>query len=343
MGWIDRLLEKGRVPDVAIRAAIRRLNRIRLAELYTGNPETEQQREQALVDRMRESPIAVSTEAANEQHYEVPPEFFTRVLGSHLKYSSCHWENAKTLNEAEKEMLEITVTRADLRDGMDILELGCGWGSLTLYMAKKYPAAKITAVSNSRPQREFIESRLQALRLSNVTVITADMNHFSIEKKFDRVVSVEMFEHMRNYEALFSKIHTWLKSGGKLFVHIFVHKLHTYLFEVKDETDWMAKYFFTGGAMPSSRLLFYFSHGFDVEKHWAVNGTHYGKTARAWLENQDLNRAEIMKIFAQCYGGDSQAVKWFEYWRIFFMACEELFNWDQGREWLVNHYLFRKV
>lgn len=336
------MTEKGMLPDFLIRTGIRRLNRARLAELYTGDAEQEQAAEQALVDAMRRSPIALSTKAANEQHYEVPPDFFLHVLGKHLKYSSCHWAKAKNLDEAEAEMLELTVLRAELRDGMDILELGCGWGSLTLFMAQKFPGAKITAVSNSTPQREFIQARATELGLSNVTVITADMNDFSIEQQFDRVVSVEMFEHMRNFEALFTRVHGFLKQSGKLFVHIFVNRLHTYLFEVRDETDWMAKYFFTDGTMPSSRLLLYFAQGFDIEKHWAVNGTHYGKTARAWLLNQDRNKKEIMQIFAKCYGS-KDAAKWFEYWRIFFMACEELFNWDNGQEWLVNHYLFRKI
>lgn len=342
MSTIDTLLEKGLLPDFLIRAGIRRLNRMRLRELYSGSVEQDQAREQALVDDMRKSPIALFTEDANEQHYEVPPGFFVKVLGRHLKYSSCHWEKARNLDEAEAEMLELTAARAELQDGMDILELGCGWGSLTLFMAAKYPHARITAVSNSNPQREFIEARAKERGLKNLQVITRDMNEFTIDRQFDRVVSVEMFEHMRNYEALFGKVAGFLKKNGKLFVHIFVHREHTYLFEVRDNTDWMAKYFFTGGAMPSSRLLFYFADGFAVEKHWAVNGQHYGKTARAWLENQDRNRAEILTIFRECYGTD-QAEKWFEYWRIFFMACEELFNWDNGSEWLVNHYLFRKL
>lgn len=342
MSFIDSLLARGLLPDFLLRAGIRRLNRVRLSELYRRDPELEQEREQALVESMRKSPIALATDAANEQHYEVPPAFFEKVLGRHLKYSSCHWENSTSLDEAEAEMLELTVRRAELEDGQDILELGCGWGSLTLFIAEKFPGAKITAVSNSSPQREFIQARAKERGLTNITVLTADMNVFSIEKQFDRVVSVEMFEHMRNYEALFAKVHGFLRPGGKLFVHIFVHRMHTYLFEVRDETDWMAKYFFTGGAMPSSRLLLYFARGFDVEKHWAVNGQHYGKTARAWLLNQDRQKKEVMQIFRECYGS-KQAVKWFEYWRIFFMACEELFNWNKGQEWLVNHYLFRKV
>ncbi len=341
MSKIDTLLEKGILPDFLIRRGIRRLNAMRLRELNTGNPEIDQAREQALIDSMRQSPIAVHTEEANAQHYEVPPEFFVRVLGKHLKYSSCHWENARTLDEAELEMLDLTASRAELSDGMDILELGCGWGSLTLYMAARYPHARITAVSNSNPQRRFIEERAKERGLSNITVTTADMNDFQTDKQFDRVVSVEMFEHMRNYDALFDKVRGFLKSDGKLFVHIFVHRAHTYLFEAKDETDWMARYFFTGGVMPSSRLLLYFARGFCVEKHWAVDGRHYGKTARAWLENQDKNRKEILEIFSRCYGAEN-AGKWFQYWRIFFMACEELFNYGRGSEWLVNHYLFAK-
>ncbi len=340
MAFVEKALERGRIPDVLIRAGIRRLNRMRLRSLELDDPEKEQQNFQELVQKLRESSIAVHTEDANAQHYEVPAPFFQTVLGHRLKYSSCHWERARNLNEAEDEMLAITCERADLQDGQDILELGCGWGSLSLTMAQKFPHARITGVSNSNGQREFIMELAQERGLKNLNIVTADINVFETKQQFDRVVSVEMFEHMRNYEALFAKVRSFLKPGGKLFVHIFVHARHSYLFEVKDETDWMSRYFFTGGIMPSSHLLLYFAQGFRPDRHWAVNGMHYSKTARAWLENMDANKAHILDIFADVYG--SEAKKWFEYWRIFFMACEELFGWDGGREWLVNHYLFVK-
>ncbi|MCE9597767.1 MAG: cyclopropane-fatty-acyl-phospholipid synthase family protein [Spirochaetia bacterium] len=313
---------------------------MRLREVNAGSIEERQEQLIAFIEMLRGSPIAVHTSEANEQHYEVPAQFFELVLGKRLKYSSAYWGQAKTLDAAEEEMLDLTCKRAELLDGQDILELGCGWGSLTLYVAEKFPNSRITAVSNSNGQRQFIEARAAERGLANIRIITADMNSFSSDQRFDRVVSVEMFEHMRNYHLLFQKIYDLLKPGGKLFVHIFVHARYPYLFEVKDDTDWMAKYFFTGGTMPSADLLLYFKEPMTIEKHWAVNGMHYAKTARAWLENADLNKDRVMDVLRAGYG--SKAAQWFEYWRIFFMACEELFAWNRGEEWLVNHYRFGK-
>ena len=238
-------------------------------------------------------------------------------------------------------MLALTCTRAELADGQEVLELGCGWGSLSLFMAAHYPKSRITAVSNSRTQKAYIDEQARQRGLQNLRVITADMNEFQAEGTFHRVVSVEMFEHMRNYEKLMERIARWLEPGGKLFVHIFTHKELAYLFEVKDDTDWMSKYFFTGGIMPSDSLLLYFQRDLSIEQHWRVSGGHYQKTAEAWLANMDGRREQILPLFEETYGAD-QAVKWWSYWRIFFMSCAELWGFRGGTEWFVSHYLFSK-
>ncbi len=338
------LVEKGLVPDAVIRHGIRRLLAQRLIEEDKGDPELQQAHLMQLVEQLRQSPVAIETSAANEQHYEVPAAFYQQVLGKHLKYSSCYYQPGVTsLDEAEAEMLRITVERAQLKNGERILELGCGWGSLSLYMAAKYPESQITGVSNSHSQREFIMAQAKARGLSNLEIITCDANvlEFARDRQFDRVVSVEMFEHMRNYQTLLRRISTWLKPGGTLFVHIFTHREYAYPFEVRDESDWMAKYFFTGGIMPSDDLLLYFQDDFKLRNHWQVNGQHYQKTAEAWLANMDVHREQIMPVFIHAYGA-AQSLKWWNYWRVFFMSCAELWGYNQGREWLVSHYLFEK-
>jgi cyclopropane-fatty-acyl-phospholipid synthase len=339
---ISTLLEKNIIPDFLIRIGIRRLLAQRLLEETKANAYEQQKHLMELIAFLKASPIAVNTHDANEQHYEVPTEFFRLVMGKHMKYSSGYWKNDQvTFDQSEEDMLELTVERAGLKDGMNILELGCGWGSLSLFMAKKYPNAQITGVSNSSTQKEYIDAEAKKRGLGNLTIITADMNTFTIDAKFDRVVSVEMFEHMRNYEKLLEKVSGFLKDDGKLFVHIFTHKTLAYLFEVKDETDWMSKYFFTGGIMPSDHLLMYFPNHLSIEQHWHVPGTHYQKTSEMWLKNMDAHEAEIRKIFAATYG-EQQVTKWWSYWRIFFMACAELWGYKNGEEWIVSHYLFRK-
>ena len=339
---IQSLLERDLVPDALIRFGIRRLLRQRLREEQTGDPEAQQEHTTHLLDLLRKSPIALHTGEANEQHYEVPTGFYEQVLGPHMKYSCGYWkEGVDSLERSEADMLALTCERAELRNGQKILELGCGWGSLTLYMAARYPAARITAVSNSRTQKAYIDAEAKKRRLKNVRVITADMNTFRTRETFDRVVSVEMFEHMRNYEVLLARIASLLRKEGRLFVHIFTHARYSYPFEVRDESDWIARYFFTGGMMPGDHLLLYFAKDVVIERHWRVSGEHYRRTSEAWLARMDRNRSAIMPILAQTYGAD-QATRWWVSWRVFFMSCAELWGYRDGTEWIVSHYLFAK-
>mgnify|MGYP001058043244 FL=1 len=337
-----KLAEKGFLPDSLIRLGIKRLCSQRLLQATSFSDADMEKEHAAWIDVLKKSPIALVPEKANEQHYEVPPRLFELVLGKNLKYSSGFWpEGVSSLDQSESAMLELTAERAGLFDGQDILELGCGWGSLTLYMAAHFPKSKITAVSNSNDQRQFIEERCRQLKLENISVITADMNDFNAEGLFDRVVSIEMFEHMRNYEKLLGRVNAWLKKEGKLFVHIFSHQKVAYPFEDKDDADWMAREFFSGGQMPSHRLLMSFPEQMKIEKDWRVSGTHYEKTSLAWLQKMDKNKAEVIELFKKTYG-EEDASSWFQRWRIFFMSCEVLFGYNHGSEWGVSHYLFEK-
>ena len=337
-----KLAEKGFLPDSLIRLGIKRLCSQRLLQATSFSDADMEKEHAAWIDVLKKSPIALVPEKANEQHYEVPPRLFELVLGKNLKYSSGFWpEGISSLDQSESAMLELTAERAGLFDGQDILELGCGWGSLTLYMAAHFPKSKITAVSNSNDQRQFIEERCRQLKLENISVITADMNDFNAEGLFDRVVSIEMFEHMRNYEKLLGRVNAWLKKEGKLFVHIFSHQKVAYPFEDKDDADWMAREFFSGGQMPSHRLLMSFPEQMKIEKDWRVSGIHYEKTSLAWLQKMDKNKAEVIELFKKTYG-EEDASSWFQRWRIFFMSCEVLFGYNHGSEWGVSHYLFEK-
>lgn len=343
LGTLISMAERGTLPDALIRIGIRRLNQKRLNFAKNTSADKLEELHQEWVDELNSSPIALVPEKANEQHYEVPPEFFVEVLGSHLKYSSGYWPNGTySLDASEAAMLEKTFERAELKDGMNILELGCGWGSLTCFMAKRLPNARITAVSNSNDQRKFIQQRCSEHNLNNVEVITADMNDFNTVKTFDRVVSIEMFEHMRNYRELLKRISTYLNDDGKLFIHIFSHQTLAYPYEEKGPGDWMGREFFSGGQMPSHHLLLYFQEHLGIEKTWRVSGTHYSKTSRAWLNQMDKNKKTIIKIFSKTYGEDKSKL-WFQRWRIFFMACEELFGMKDGKEWGVSHYLFKNT
>ena len=336
------LTESGYVPDSLIRHGIRKLLRQRLDEIHASDIEHMAQHQDEFIAEMDRSSIALLTELANEQHYEVPEEFYRSVLGPHRKYSSCYWPHGtESLETAEQAGLELTCKHAAIEDGMNILELGCGWGSLTLWIASHYPNSTITAVSNSTSQGEYICQQADEIGLNNIEVITADMNDFATDQTFDRVVSVEMFEHMRNHRELYKRINGWLKPDGRFFMHIFVHRSVPYLFEDRDTSDWMSRYFFSGGMMPSDDLPLFFQDQLKIEKRWRWDGRHYQKTAEAWLKNLDNKRDEVWPILEQTYGRDF-AKMWFMRWRMFFLAVSELFGYRNGSEWFVSHYLFSK-
>lgn len=342
--WYDPILEAGVIPDAVIRAGIRRICAARLAEQAEGGVDAQQARLERFVRQLGTAPVATHTAEANAQHYEVPAPFYEQVLGPHLKYSSAYWpDGVVTLEAAERAMLDLTCARALIEDGDRILELGCGWGSLSLHMARTYPRATITAVSNSHSQKAFIDARARERGLTNLEVVTADVNVFEREPlAFDRVVSVEMLEHVRNHRRLLERVARWLRPGGTLFVHVFAHTRFAYPYEVRDGSDWMAQHFFTGGIMPSVGLLPRVApRAFDLEAQWTLDGTHYGRTAEAWLANMDAHRAGIAPVLAATYGRDA-VTRWEVRWRVFFMACAELFNYRDGQEWVVAHYRFRR-
>ncbi len=330
------LAEAGLLPDALVRLGIRRMLAERLREVARSSPAARQ----AFLESCLQGPIALVPDLANEQHYEVTSEFFERVLGPHLKYSCCLWDaSTATLADAERHMLALTCERAELRDGMAVLDLGCGWGSLSLYVAERFPACRVLAVSNSKPQREFILARAAQRGLANVTVVTADVNHFEAHGRFDRVVSIEMFEHVRNHEALLARIAGWLAPDGRLFVHHFCHREHAYPYEDAGPSDWMARHFFRGGMMPSEDWLQHFERDLAQVNRWRVGGMHYARTSEAWLANLDAQRVPLLPIFAAAHG-ERDARRWIQRWRLFFLACAELFSHRDGSEWFVTQQLF---
>jgi cyclopropane-fatty-acyl-phospholipid synthase len=334
-------VEQGRVPDAVVRAGIRRLCEQRLRDIEVGDCERAGAATEAFIAAMDSAELAPVPHLANEQHYEVPARFFDLALGPHLKYSSAWWpEGTRTLEEAETRSLTATCEHAGLADGQDVLELGCGWGSLTLWMAANYPTSRITAVSNSSSQRAWIESEARQRGLTNLTVITKDINEFSAPGLYDRIVSVEMFEHTRNWRALFGRVHDWLKPGGRFLMHVFCHRSTPYAFVDSGPSDWMSRHFFSGGMMPSDELALRFQDRLRLLARWRWDGTHYERTANAWLENLDARREAALEVLSTTYG--DSAPQWLQRWRVFFMACAELFGYRGGQEWWVSHYLFER-
>ncbi|MDZ4656685.1 MAG: cyclopropane-fatty-acyl-phospholipid synthase family protein [Bythopirellula sp.] len=329
------LAEKGWFPDFAIRVGIRHLLRSRLEQ--TGQTSATETAEFAR--EMRESPFLKAAAQANAQHYEVPAEFFRRVLGKRLKYSSGLWPTGcQSLDAAEEAMLALTCERAEIADGMEILDLGCGWGSLSLWLAENYPCSRIVALSNSATQRQFIEDRCGEAGITNLQVLTRNVADFETSWRFDRVVSVEMFEHVRNHAELLKRIADWLKPEGKLFVHIFCHRDRPYAFEDHGPGDWMARHFFTGGIMPSENLLREYGEQLTVSDQWSVNGQHYSRTCEAWLARLDAQHDELLSLFAVDTDRRTAEVR-LQRWRMFFLSCAELFAYRGGEEWYVAHYL----
>ncbi|MFJ3461382.1 SAM-dependent methyltransferase [Achromobacter spanius] len=337
------LAERGLLPDALLRLGMRRLCAERLAQEYAGGIEAWTECDRQLIAGLRTSAVAIHTDAANAQHYELPAAFFQLCLGARMKYSSCYYPTGdETLDQAEAAMLRLYGERAELADGQDILELGCGWGSLTLWMAERFPNARITAVSNSVSQRQHIEARCRERGWSHVRVVTCDVNVLALPAAaFDRCVSVEMFEHMRNYQDLMARIAQWLRPGGKLFVHIFAHRERAYPFETDGAGNWMGRHFFTGGIMPSAQTLLHFQQDLALEERWFLDGTHYARTANHWLANQDVRREPARAALAQAYG-PSLAPLWHQRWRMFWMACAELFGYDDGQQWGVAHYRYTR-
>jgi cyclopropane-fatty-acyl-phospholipid synthase len=336
IGWV----EQGLVPDQVVRLGIRRLLKERLAEIGDGDAEASARTAEAFVASLASAAVALLTEKANEQHYEVPAEFFARVLGPHRKYSCCEWGNeTRTLADAEAASLATTCERAGLADGQRVLELGCGWGSLSLWMAEHYPASTVTALSNSHSQRAYIESEATRRGLANLRVVTEDFNTFDTEARFERVVSVEMFEHLRNWPEAFRRVAGWLVPGGRFFMHVFVHRSTPYAFVDRDASDWMSRHFFSGGMMPSDDLALRFQDDLQLLSRWRWNGRHYAKTSEAWLVNMDANRAALWPLFEATYGSE-HAATWWTRWRLFFLSCAELFAFEGGECWRVSHYLF---
>lgn len=327
------LAESGFIPDALIKIAARYISnkRISKSNIDYNKPE--------IISALSKGVVAEKTSDANKQHYEVPPEYFYHVLGTNLKYSCSLFDNVNSLDEAETSMLELYIERANIKDGHEILDLGCGWGSFSLYIAKKYPNTNITSVSNSSDQITYIKNEAQKRGLPNIKAYRMDVNSLELNTQFDRIISIEMFEHLRNYKLILSSLNNLLKPDGRLFIHIFCHKKLTYFYEMKNNFDWMTKYFFQGGIMPSKDIFEYFDDELEIINQWDINGNHYSKTCKAWLNNHYKNRKKILDIFHKHY--DKPKI-WFNRWRIFFLSCEAFFALNNGKEYFVSHYLLKK-
>jgi cyclopropane-fatty-acyl-phospholipid synthase len=340
--WYMKWIETNRVPDWLIRLGVRASLEVGLRRKRRMSREEQEAVRLALLSKLKQSPIAIETDKANQQHYEVPAEFFQLVLGKRLKYSCCYWPpGIHTLDQAEDAMFRLTCERAQLEDGMDILDLGCGWGSLSLWIAEHYPNSRVLAVSNSRSQKEFIDVKCLSQNIRTIQTATADVNFLELDRRFDRILSIEMFEHLKNYQRVMANLAACLKPQGKLFVHIFSHREFAFEFEAGDSNNWMAQTFFSGGLMPSDDLLLHFQRDLALSSHWRLSGLHYARTLRAWLDKLDQREDEVREVLANIYGADKETL-WLVNWRLFFMACEETWKLDHGNEYLVSHYLFDK-
>ncbi|RWR80305.1 S-coclaurine N-methyltransferase-like protein [Cinnamomum micranthum f. kanehirae] len=336
------LLERNVLPDTVARKLARLLLASRLRWGYQPSSQLQLSHLIQFAHSLGHMPIAVETDKPKSQHYELPTSFFKLVLGKNLKYSCCYFQDkSTTLEDAEKAMLELYCERAQIKGGQTILDVGCGWGSLSLYIAKKYSDCRITGICNSTTQKAYIEEQCKDLHLLNLEIIVADISKFDMQESFDRILSIGMFEHMKNYKELLKKISKWMKEDSLLFIHHFCHRVFAYHFEDTNEDDWITRYFFTGGTMPSANLLLYFQEDVAVVNHWLVNGTHYSQTSEEWLKRMDQNMASIKPIMESTYGKDS-ATKWTAYWRTFFISVAELFRYNNGEEWMVAHFLFKK-
>jgi|TARA_B110000881_G_scaffold220546_1_gene246031 cyclopropane-fatty-acyl-phospholipid synthase len=337
--WYNVLLSRGLIPDFLLRRGVRSQGKQRLLMMEKSNPVKEYNE---FLKEASSGDIAIHTDDANNQHYEVDSEFFQYCLGKNLKYSSCYWnEDTSSLDEAEENMLDLYCKRAEVKDGIDILDIGCGWGSLSLFLANKYPRSNITGVSNSPSQKHFIDNEASKMNLKNLKIITSDINDFDSSKQFDRIISIEMFEHTKNSKKLLDSINGWLKPNGSFFMHVFAHKDNPYYFDRNQNNAWMAKYFFTGGMMPNHNLFRDLKSKLDYQKSWMLSGTHYEKTSNAWLDNMDLNRTKILELF-KVNSNNRIAKRKFHFWRLFFIACAEIFGYANGSEWCVSHHLFKK-
>ena len=338
--WYLKPVYSGLVPDWLLRLAIRASIRLNTRNRYSVPVEERNAAKRALIAKLKKSPVAIVTHAPNEQHYEVPTSFFQTVLGERLKYSCCYWpEGVETLDAAEEAMLELTCHRARIEDGMEILDLGSGWGSLSLWIGEHYPNSRVIAVSNSRTQVTYIQEQSARQGLRNVKAQVADVSRWEGDGRFDRVLSIEMFEHMKNYQALLARVASWLRPAGLLFVHVFSHREFAYEFDPSDQSNWMAQTFFSGGTMPSDDLLLHFQRDLKIVDHWRIDGWHYQKTLQAWLKNLDSNKDAVRRIMAQTYGGENE-ILWLNNWRLFFLSCSVVWGLRGGREYLVSHYLF---
>ena len=337
--WFNPLLARGLIPDWILRRGVRSQGKERLNMMNKVDSTKEYSK---FINEASTGNIAVNTDDANNQHYEVDSEFFKYCLGKNLKYSCCFWdENTLDLDAAEDNMLEIYSQRAQITDGMSILDIGCGWGSLSLFLAQKYPKSEITGVSNSSSQKIFIDSVASERNISNLNIITRDINDFRTEEKYDRILSIEMFEHTKNTKKLMNLINDWLNPNGLFFMHVFAHKENPYYFDRDQKNAWMAKYFFTGGMMPNHNLFKDLKSNLEYQKSWILSGEHYERTSNAWLNKMDQNKGKILSLFERS-NSSSVAKRKFHFWRLFYIACAEIFGYDNGNEWVVSHHLFKK-